>query len=166
MNSFFAISSGTLCDKYSDRHTFASTARWILALSPLLCGSCSNYHLWLLPHAGAPYSGWQQLSDIQNRAHPPEFPAVFSILPCHAICKNADIHYSIFCRIGLWFFYSRRATTLAYLRRSNIGFCCRCIRVRRQGISSLSLPVSVTGLTWILSNCFIKELNLRLSTIL
>lgn len=66
-----------------------------MVLSPLLYGSCPDYRHGLLPHVDAPYSGWHQSSAIQNRAHQPEFPAVFPRSPCHAICGTADTRYPI-----------------------------------------------------------------------
>ncbi len=66
-----------------------------LGIEPLLYGSCPDYRPGLLPHVDAPYSDWHQSSAIQNRAHQPEFPAVFPDSPCHAICGTADTRYPI-----------------------------------------------------------------------
>ena len=55
-------------------------------------------HDWLIYDTKNLYEdsiGWYQSSTIQNRAHQPEFPAVFPRSPCHAICGTADTRYPI-----------------------------------------------------------------------
>ena len=78
-----AIRSGTFCrDLTGIPH--ASTARCILVLSPLLCGSCPDCRLWLLPHEDEPCNDWRRSSAIRNPARQSGFQATVSKSPCPA----------------------------------------------------------------------------------
>ena len=74
---------------------FASTARWILVLSPLLYDPYPGFHLSLQRHEDVPCNGLRQSWAIQSQVHPPEFPTTFPTCPCPAICETADIQYPI-----------------------------------------------------------------------
>lgn len=60
VNSFFAISSGTSVISTLTGIPFASTERQVLALIPLLCGSCLDCRLLLQLHGDVPCNGFHQ----------------------------------------------------------------------------------------------------------
>ena len=71
-----------------------STARCILALSPLLCGSCPDYRLLPLLHGHVPCNKWSQSSATRNPAYPSDLQGHVPMYLYHANDKNDDEYFS------------------------------------------------------------------------
>ena len=75
---------------------FASTAKCILVLSPLLCGPSPDFHHVRQRRRDALSHDWRRSSATQNLCHLPGLPESFPISLCHAIGRTGGVHSSSF----------------------------------------------------------------------
>ena len=95
MDSFFAISSGTLCNKYSDRHTICIHGKVNFGIEPPFVRLMS----WLPPFAPAAWGCTLQcLASIINHSKSGSSTKISSSFPkclCPAICETVDKPYPV-----------------------------------------------------------------------
>ena len=101
---------------------FASTARCIFVLSPLLYVPCPGSPRPLPPRGDAPCNGTHLSSAIHNRVQPPELPGFSPIRRCPANGETAGIQSSI-SHIGAAGLAKVRRLAKSKIRHSESACC-------------------------------------------